>query len=423
MKISALNFKKLALSFLIIFIAITMIGCSNGSSKAINSLNEELDNVSNIVSSTNSSEISDVSPIMLYNRSKTELDNYKALTNANMSREEEVRQRVLSLNSYIKSCSYENLKLSKSKINSINTLTKDIKKYNQLLKNTKSELKNSVDYIKKNVKKSSSDNEMTETLYISLNNCMNERFVCLCNLYNNLEQVYILVCKDCENCENNIENSFEINDTSMYDNTLSKQDTNQENLKIENEDNNGKTFKKNIDSYLRNDTEEQTNQNNNTNCPNNDCNNHAVNNNIGNYNYPVNYPNRYYSAPINNAFYPANNPYNYGLNYGMYGNGIMGNGMFGYPYNGMTNRYFFNPCRNTDTFYAFNKNIDTYRLNPAAINNGNLNNFAINEIPVNAKAEIIEEKGILNEDKIEEIKENNKKLKPNNVINLSDEVG
>ncbi len=449
MKSNILNLKKLALSVIIIFIAIVMFGCSNGSSKAIKSLNEELDNLSSVVSSTNSSEISDVSPIVFYSTNKTEIDNYKALSSANMSREEEIRQRVLSLNSYIKSCCYDNLKLSKAQTNAVGNLTRDIKKYNQLLKNTKPEIKTTVDKIKKNLKNSNTNNVIAETAYLSLNNCMNERFVCLCNLYNNLEQAYILLCKDCENCNNfnqNIDNSF-IEDKNLEENRNEnqiKQDSRIENndeKKIENEQNkNDKLFKKNIDSYLRNDIEKiNKNQSTNQNSQYANQNNQFVNqnpNNVGYYNYPPYYGyNRPYNAPINNSYMPYNNPYGFGLNNGMFGNGYLNNGMFGYPYGGMANGYFLNPNRNTDTFYAFNKNIDTYRLNPNAVNNGILNNYAINDLPVAANAEINEEieclnkneinlnenktkETSLNENNIEEIKEN-KKLKPNTVISLN----
>lgn len=423
MKQNILNIKKIMLSFLVIVIAIIMVGCSNANSKAYETLNQELDNLSSVVSSTNSSEISGVSPIMIYSNSKTQIDDFKTLSSINMSREEEMRQRVLSLNSFIKSCNYEKLKLSKSKLASVETLTKDIKKYNQQLKNTKAELKTSVDNIKKYTTKTNTNNEAIETSYLALNNCMNQRYVCLCNLYNNLEQVYILLCKDCENC--NIKDSTISNNNNIIKNDSTTQQTTKQNFDNEktNDNKNEKTFKKNIDSYQRYEILEESKNSNDTSNEKCDHNNNTYpNNNVNSYNYPPRYNNT-----INNGYNPYYMPYGYGYNNGMYGNGMFGNNMFGNGYfnNGMfgyPNGYLMNPNRNTDTFYAFNKNIDTYRFNPNTYNNGYINNMAINEIPATAQAELTEEKEILlNEDKIDEIKENTKKLKPNNVINFENE--
>ncbi len=431
MKSSAFNLKKIFLSIIIVFISVIMIGCSNANTKAMETLNEELENISNVVSSTNSSEISSVSPLAIYKTSNSQLDDFKALSSINMSREEEIRQKVLTLNSYIKSFNNENLKLSKSKISAIQTLTKDIKKYNQQLKNTKSELKSSVDNIKKNTKKSSSNFEVAETSYLSLNNCMNQRYVYLCNLYNNLEQVYILLYKDCDNCyiadenNSNINNQIENREEIKIPNQNTKIETKETETKTE------KTFKKNIDSYQRNDVindnyANEPNYDNKNNNFNYNYNNQNPNNNINTYNHPPFFANNKYNTPFNNYSYPYTMPYGYGFNNGMFGNGYYNGGMFGngfnnygYPFGGMPNT--FNPNRNTDTFYAFNKNIDTYRFCPNAYNNGIFNNVVANEIPATAQAEISEEQETFNENSIKEIKENTKKLKPNNVINLENE--
>jgi len=58
--------KKLAIAFLLLLSSITMVGCSNKSTKALSAFENQLDYVEEIVGSTNSSEVSEVSPSVIY---------------------------------------------------------------------------------------------------------------------------------------------------------------------------------------------------------------------------------------------------------------------------------------------------------------------------------------------------------------------
>ncbi len=390
--------KKLTLSFLIILIAVTMIGCSSNNTKALTQLTSQLDNVAQIVSSTNTSEVADVSPSSFYNTSRTSLDNlqnYKILSYNNMIREDEIRHQVLALNAYIKSYSFDELKLTKNENKAILSLANDLKRYSLQLKNTKANVKNIVNEIKKNTKKTNELTESIESSYLTLYNIMNERFICLCNLYNDLTQTYQIVFKDYivndeKNDTSNITESDNnttnfnpiVNEIEEVPEIKQSESTNNENSTQNKEKKKEERFfKKNIDSYSPYEKISENKQ--------------RLNNYINNNNYPINpnfnnqnYFSRPYIAPYNNFGYNAynyNNPYS-GNNFmfGRFNNGFNGfNGYNTFGYNGLTNGFQFNPTRNTDTFYPFNRNIDTYRLNPNIYNYGNYNDH--NEIPVNAE--------------------------------------
>ncbi len=331
--------KKAILCALIGLASITMVGCGNNSAKALTNLDKQLEKVEQTVSSTSSSEVSEVSPSVYYksNQSSSSLQYYKSQSFQNMTREEEVRQQVLSLNAYLKSSSKNNIKLTKADSEAIKNLSNDLGKYTTQLSKTKSEIKKNVNSIK-NLSKSSKNQTATESSYIMLNNNMNNRYICLCNIYNNLERIYILLGEDNLISDEQNSNSSEVTQ------------------KDENNENDKKTFKKNIDSYVNNGYKTKQNSTSETN---------SQQNNINSYpQYPV-YP---YGTPYYNGYnMPGGyNMYNgYGYNGFDFNNGIGYNGIFG------GNR--FNMGRNTDTFYPLNRNIDTYKFAP----NMNGNNFYI----------------------------------------------
>ncbi len=134
---------------------------------------------------------------------------------------------------------------------------------------------------------------------------------------------------------------------NIYDNLQFAKDIINEDLSLENDlstekniqqDTNNKTSKKNIDSF-NNIEQEKLNTEQEITSPNNEN-----------------------GVPYNDYRMMGNRGYNrYGYRYGY-------------------NR--FNPNRNTDTFYPFNRNIDTYRFNPYYYNNynNNYNNYNENGI-------------------------------------------
>lgn len=366
--------KKLAIAFLLLLSSITMVGCSNKSTKALSSFDNQLDYVEEIVGSTNSSEVSEVSPSVIYSSqlSRHAIQDNQAVAYNNLTREEEIRAQVLALSAYLKSFSCDKLKLNKSQSQALNNLSNNIKKYTSQLKNTKSEVKSQVTSIKKGLKNNKTSTEAIKSSYTTLNNSMNERYVCLCNIFNNLEQAYIIVYKDCENIKSQPSNQTQIEKDSAQtdENKINKA---QDNINTEKEN---KTFKKNIDSYNFDRPIKENKQNNQYNSY---------------YQYPVQnrmpynmqnlpYGQTTYTAPYypnGYGYSPYNNMYGYGNNYF--------NGMYGY--NGLYNNQF-NPSRNTDTFYSLNRNIDTYRFNPN-ITAGNMQNntpFINNQFNQNSSA-------------------------------------
>lgn len=366
--------KKIFVSLLATSTALLLAGCSNNSdSQALTTLNNQLSRVDEIVSSTSSSEVSEVSPTIIYDNTTTQnsIQNHRAYSYSNMTREEKIRQNILALNGYLKNCTQNEIKLGKQKASAIQSLSSNISKYVTDLNGTKAEVKASVNKIKKNLNNVTKINiDEAESAYISLHNSMNERYAYLCNIYDNLEQACILICGSCDycnnydNCENcndiSSQNTYNSNSNNNYAQTNSNNNNNNyndyNNNSIISENNNksqDKKFKKNIDSYA------PTNDNSNI-------------NNINQQSY------NYQTAPYN---YYDNNTLNNNYGYNVNGfNGYNGYNGYGYGYNngyyGYNARNRFNPNRNTDTFYAYGRNIDTYRYNPNYNYNyyNNLNN-------------------------------------------------
>lgn len=358
--------KKFVFSLALVLACIPIAGCSTTSdANTLNALNNQLSRVENIVQTTSSTEVNSVSPYISKSATSNDLSSYKSEAYFNMTREENLRQDVLSLNSKLKN-SQNQYKLGKQKCVALNTLTSNLSKYLNYLNNTKSEVKNNVNTITKYSKGNTYNTQIAKSSYTALSNLMNERIVYLDNIHATLGEIEIILNgakisttiteKETNNIseQNNVTHEKEITNCDDCKNDATERDC--KNCDNDNKINNNKTtefnskqhtiFQPNIDTYsskanektqenntsIKNDnTETKTNQTQNINQP-------AINN------YPVNYP----SVP----------PTNYGMNgynYPVYG--------YGYGYNnwGM-NR--FNPGRNTDTFYPYMRNIDTYRLPP-----------------------------------------------------------
>ena len=343
-KINGEIMKKVLLSILIVLVAVTMIGCNNKTSKAITNLKNEIESTEQTVFSSYVREVSDISNPAYYKMSSSdELKYHKYLTYENLSREEELRQQVITMSSFLKSNYNENLKLNKNQLNTLQTLTGNLKKYNEQLKNTKNDLVSFSNCIKSNIKDNNINCQETETCFVTLNNSLNERYMCLCNIFNNLEEIYILFFND---------NDTILKQEEKENTTLSIDDkkTYISDKIIEENKNEDKGLKKNIDSYnpYKNTNQELPPINNNTNSINNPNIQSDYMNSPANNNYPYNYN--------------YNNFYNYRFN----------------PYGYNFNR--FNPSRNTDTFYSLNRNIDTYRFSPSIYKNQNIYNYPQDEI-------------------------------------------
>ncbi len=320
--------KKIIISIFCFIVCLAMVGCSsNSDSQALKNLNSQLNRVSEIVSSTSSSEVSEVSPSFSqpYTNNNYQLPRLKENAYQNMLKEEELRQNVLTLNVYLKETQGKKYKLGKNKANALNDLTSNLSKYATYLNDTKANVKNSVNKIKKSTKIQSLDIEQAKAGYVELGNNMNERLSYLSNLYNTLNEIAILLDNNCIEENNNI-NTNNLNNYYNYD--KNNNEYNNQNNQIET--NNNK--KSNIDTFNNNLT------NNNINSTNN------LNNNQNNF------QNQYQD-------YGYNNYNNYDFNY----------------WYGRNNK--FNPNRNTDTFFPRYRNIDTFKFTPNK--NGHFHNQII----------------------------------------------
>ena len=369
--------KKLLIFSLATLSLFTFTGCTNNQTKAITTLENQTKRIDSVISNSSSDDISSVSPsVSSENIGYSIIQSHKANSYNNMTRENQLKQDVLSLNSSLKTCLNDNLKLSKSKVSAIKTLASNISENLSKYNETKSQVKKNVKNIKQSLKVPNINVVGAESEYISLNGNMNQRYVYLCNIYDNLEQAYFIIC-DC--CPNNSTSEQTQNNTNQY---------NQTEITKEKQNKNSR-FKKNIDSYAPStkETEKQVEKSNSNEKNTKDIRNIDT---FNNFKPPIYNQNNTYNAPYN---YGYNNMPMYGY-YNGYNNPYGYNN--GYAYSGYANGFRrFNPNRNTDTFYPYNRNIDTYRTAP------NLN-FPVSGTPINT-----------DNDKIEEIKENG-------VINIKD---
>lgn len=383
--------KKIILSLICIFIAVLMVGCSSSSdAKALKELETQLSKTESVVSSTSTSEVSEVSPKLNYNNDENQINSLRNRAYNDMVLEENLRQEILSLSAYLKDSQVNNkYKLAKKAATSLNELTSNLEKYTNSLNDTKNDVKSSVSRIKKYTDVSSVSPYQAVSGYTSLANTMNERNAYMNNILVTLEEITNLLNNNIANnnatqnsttqmseqsqTENfnyynnyykpynpnqnsNVENGNSLinnnvdynrntqNNTLTNYNDLNKnQNTSNPQTVNSNDDKPVKKYKplikKNIDSYNPYSKENITNENQNINNTNN-TNNNNVNNN----------------SNLNNN---TNNNYNNGYNYNNNYTGNPGNR----NYNNLRyNRI--NPNRNTDTYRANFSNIDTYRYYP-----------------------------------------------------------
>ena len=400
--------KKIILSSACLLLALTMTGCANSSSsQSVKNLNSQLSNVENIVTTTDTDNMtSEVGSSSDYYNEEPEnkLNQLRNRTYNSMLEEKYLKDQIITLSGILKSSQNTKYKLAKSDSNAINSLSNDLKKYTACLEESRSEVKSYVSKIKKQARSNNVNNQEIASLYQSLDNVMNERKAYLSNLLNTMNEIAtILENNNVIDMNTNYDslnnfysdyynNNGQSNDNTsdiadMYNNSNQRDYDYRPNRQYQDNYNNGKTIndyqynnqnntnknmnnKNNItNNYVSNseNTNNDTNNNktqkglvknidtykansgnasDNENLANNDNN---VNNNMIANNNRMRYPGNAYNRPYNNR--PYNNPYynNYYPNYG-YNRG-------------------FNPGRNTDTYYPLNKNIDTYRINPNGYNN------------------------------------------------------
>lgn len=384
--------KKVIFSILCLMICIALVGCtSNNDAETINKLSTQLDRVESVVSSTSTSEVNEVSP---YTRSAlTSSDQISILKNqaySKMTLEEDVRQEVLAMNSYLKDCTKKSYRLGNQKNSSINDLTGNISKYLNYLNSTKADVQTHVEKIKKSSTARSYSLENTKSSYISLVASMDERITYLNNIYNSLGQIANILDDSLINNNNDTTSNTEtINQSNSQNTNLNTQSNTNQATNSENQNEKG-IIRKNIDTYNKarnNDTKVVSPETNNANT----------------IDYNGMYGYNGYGYDNVNGYY---NGYGYNNGYG-FNNGY-------YPYYNSP----FNPGRNTDTFYPRMKNIDTYRYNPnQTINNGGYGAYPIAPatLPANTDAE---NSNLENTKNTETANEKTLKQEHNNTIKL-----
>lgn len=334
--------KRFLISGICLACVVTLAGCTaKPATQTLTALDNQLDRVQSIVSSTSINEVASVSPFVTLESSESQnsIQALRALSNENMLREEELRQKILSATKQLKSRDTTKLKLGNRNIKALKEASNNISQYCTCLNKTKSEVKSTVSKIKRNLKIEKMNIEVATSAYITLSGKMNERYAYMKNIYDNLEQACIIlkcdsqnegICEKCDSQENICPEEIEI-----------ENQVEEEEKTVDNDSQKKGSFKiiKNIDSYNNyNDAERLQNSNSNANTPANNI--HGTE--IPPISMPINRPTHYINQP----------PYNHrhGNYYGYYGGRV-------------------NPGRNTDTYYSFNRNIDTYRFNPSFYNN------------------------------------------------------
>ena len=341
--------KKIILSSVCGLLALVLVGCSSASEDtAIKNLSNQLDRVTNTVSSISDKQFDSIMPRQIYpiNRdfyrqnltrqdkpqlwqyaqisqnSNSYLTNQVARVQAINNEQSTLKQTLSSQVAMLKTSLKSHVKLSKDQIKALNGVTNNISKYVTSLNNTKTDIANSIKQIKK-VSKTSSADQITAH-YQNLNNHLDARMCYFQNLLNSISHAERIVLGSCDDCEFTIperEPHYHYNDFS--NNYYNEITPNEQDKKVEEvKDEKKETSNKNIDTYRTTPVKQEETQ-------------------------PVPQQPYYNQAPYYNGY---NNGYNNGY---IYNRGV-------------------NPNRNTDTYTPRAYNIDTYRLNPnmKGINNG-----------------------------------------------------
>ena len=311
--------KKLVLASVCLLSCLTLVGCGGVSDTDANkTLNNQLNRVENVLSSSVVEGVSTVTPSdFINNESGSKIIDQKNWSLYNSQSEKMLREQILNTTSQIKSYDQRGIKLGNDKASAVKNLAGNISKYLTYLNNSKSELQNSVTKINRNNKITNTNLEELNSNFVELNNNLKEREAYLTNLLEALQEV---------------ENIYSSSTTSPAETTSEKSAS-----QTEKQAQNGQAnrFTPNIDTYRINP---------------------PIYNNYNNYA-------RGYNNGAGNGYYGYNsNNYNRAYGYRPYGAGY---GMNGYGY-GIYDGYgyrneAFNPGRNTDTYAPIERNVDTYR--------------------------------------------------------------
>ncbi len=391
------NMKKIFLFLMCVLFAVTMVGCSSSDSKALKELDSQLSKTESLVSSTSTSEVSEVSPKICYDCTDTQINSLRNRAYNDMVLEEDLRQEILSLSAFLKDGQIKNkYKLSKKAAASLNELTDNLEKYTDCLSDTKNEIKTTVNGIKKYTSVGTVNSYQAISGYTTLANTMNERNAYMNNILVTLNEISnllndsIVIQEDAITDQNNTNNETSQNNTTQPSQIENPNTCNSNNNTSQNYQQN-KTSGGNYD-YQNQSSQPQNgqnysnriiNQNLTDDNQNNTINNQATpkenkprrpllrknidsynpysksyleenNQIINNQNYNTNDRNNSYNSTITDNTNNANYNNTAGTTYGNRGS---------LKYNRI------NPNRNTDTFYPKYINIDTYRYYPNRYNN------------------------------------------------------
>lgn len=356
--------KKIVILTICLLLTLSLCGCSSTTdTQAFEKLNTELDNVSSIVSSTNTSEVAEVSSY-LSNNSSSHISLVRENAYYNMTDEDQLRQAVLELNSILKSSTRNKYKLGQKNASAIVELANTLKSNTTKLSDTKKDVKTYVNRIKRFSNVNTINYPQMMSAYNALNSLMNERQTYLINIYATLQEIDNILS----------ENLVQTTDNQNDVNTLDKNDTQYHNSASQNiyYDYSNSNYSENdsINQSLINNNQSNT-RNNNQNLQTSKRSNKS--NNIDTYkngktinkeNNTTYYQNNNIENENNISSYNGYSNYNNGYNNLGYRNGA-------YNRNGRIN-----PNRNTDTFYPTRSNIDTYRYRP----NFNTYNYGYNNL-------------------------------------------
>jgi len=311
--------------------SLSFIGCGTNQEATLTNLANQIDLVGNTVTAVSNIERNITnSENNYYQRSKDVVKTHNRYKTAILTKNVMIKDKIKD----------GNLKLSKENARALSELTKNLSSNARNLEGTKGECNVSIKEINRLSSSNKDSTSQISAKVTKLSNCLDSQSCYYKNLISNLNSIENILGID--------DNSF---DENFYSIDSSENETNKEKT-ADSSDNSDKELQNLLYQYLLNNlTNNCPNGNcNNNNCLDGNCNNNCIDGNC--------YQNNCIDENCNNLHTENNtcvgeNCYN---NY----SGI----------NTISNRYKngFNPNRNTDSFYPWNRNIDTYR------NNGNFYN-------------------------------------------------
>lgn len=313
-----------------------LTGCSSSQDAVVTNLSNQIDLLNNTVNSINRN-MNSIPNLSAVQKDKSINSVYQSAKNI-MENQKTYKTAITTKNAMIKKAIADRgLKLTDKDKKALIDLTNALSKNTRSLDESRSEMVRAATDVGRFYKDSNSSTTQISAKVNRLSNCMNSQSSYYKNLISTLNNIEGILNVD--------DSSFDYNDINKLDDNISKED-------------NSKDLQQLLYQYLLNNM-------NNNNCPDGSCNNNCPygscenpsnlnNNSNANFNEskPVPSPlNPRNNANCPNGVCPPNN-----VN-PVVTNQYVNNGLNGYNYN----RPLINPSRNTDTFQALNKNIDTYR--------------------------------------------------------------